>query len=236
MITLRRSTERHHVRLRRHEAWLTFARKGQGDLPAGGFDGRFDLDEFRLPPGSGLPALPFDGAEVVTYVFEGALASDRPNRGFAVDYAGEFLRRTAERGVRHREMNASENEWAHVFRIAFPAAVAGLPPDLETNRFSSAQRRGALCVVASPDGRNGSLHLRSEAEIYSAVLRPGRYLAHELAPRRGAWLHIVSGAVQMGDVVLSAGDGAGIADEHVVSFFARDESELLLIDLAEPRS
>lgn len=236
MITLRRSTERHHVRLRQHEAWITFARKGRGEPRASGFGELFDLIEIRLPPGSGLPAQPFDGAEVVTYVFEGALASDRPNRGFAIDYAGEFLRRTAERGVRHREMNASESEWAHVFQIAFPSAEGGLRPDLETHRFSSAERRGALRVVASHDGRKGSLHLRSQAEIYSAVLRSGRYLAHELAPRRGAWLHIVSGAVQMGDVVLSAGDGAGIADEHAVSFFAREESEILLIDLGEPRS
>jgi len=193
------------------------------------------MSEGSLPPGAGVPLLPFREAEVITYVFEGALARGGATDGSSVTYAGEFQRRTAVRGIRHREANASRSDWARIFQISLSSPPGGLRLGLETKRFSIAQRRGVLCVVASPNGREGSLHLQSSAHVYSAILDSGRHLAYELAPRSSVWLHIVTGEVQMGDVVLTTGDGAGITAEHAVSLIARDDSEILLVGLAGPR-
>jgi redox-sensitive bicupin YhaK (pirin superfamily) len=100
-------------------------------------------------------------------------------------------------------------------------------------RFSAAERQGILRVVASPDGRKGSLRIRQDASIYSAMLDPGQHLIHELSPGRRAWLHVVRGEVTLDDEVLVAGDGVGYRAERAVSFTARTEGEILLLDLGE---
>jgi redox-sensitive bicupin YhaK (pirin superfamily) len=117
-----------------------------------------------------------------------------------------------------------------VFRISLPASPGDLEPGIETKRFSVAHRRGVLCFVASPGGRDGTLHIQSGALICSTILDTGQHLAYELAPRRSVWLHIVTGEVKMGEVGLTTGDGIGVTGEHAVSLIAQDESEILLVD------
>ena len=142
--------------------------------------------------------------------------------------AGEFQRMTAGRGLRHSETNASRTEWAHVFQIWLRPSEAGLEPGHEQKRFSAAERRGGLCVVASPDARRGSLRIHQDALVYSAMLDPGQHVIHELSQGRSAWLHLVQGEVTLGDIVLTTGDGAGVTAEPAVSLTAREETEILL--------
>jgi hypothetical protein len=97
-----------------------------------------------------------------------------------------------------------------------------------------AERRGLLCVVASPDGRTGSLHVHQDIRIYSTLLDAGQHVVHELRPGRGAWLHVVSGEATLGDLVLGTGDGVGLSGEPAVSFTAREATEILLVDLPAP--
>ena len=103
----------------------------------------------------------------------------------------------------------------------------------EQKRFSTAERRGELCVVASRDARRGSLRLDQDAVLYSAMLEPGRHVVHELAQSRRAWLHIVQGDATLGDLVLTTGDGVGVTAERAVSITARLRTEILLLDLAD---
>ena len=98
-----------------------------------------------------------------------------------VIHAGEFQRMTSGGGVRHSETNASRTAWAHVFQIGLYPSQAGFEPGHEQKRFSSAERRGLLCIVASPDARKGSLRVHQDARMYSALLDPGQHLVHELA-------------------------------------------------------
>ena len=116
-------------------------------------------------------------------------------------------------------------------RSGLRPAQAGLDPGHEQKRFSTADRRGELCVVASPDGRRGSLRIHQDALLYSAMLGRGKHVVHELREGRSAWLHLVEGEVTLGDLVLSSGDGAGLTAERAVSLTAREETEILLIDL-----
>ena len=108
-------------------------------------------------------------------------------------------------------------------------------PGREQKRFSTAERRGALCVVASPDARRGSLRLHQDALLYSALLGPGKHVVHALPEGRSAWLHLVEGEITLGDVILFSGDGAGLTGERAVSLTAREETEILLVDLGAER-
>jgi redox-sensitive bicupin YhaK (pirin superfamily) len=225
MIALRRAKERHHDRRREREVWLTFYPHDRAGPFAAGFGALAVLDEDRLSPGTGVPCRPDHDAEIVTYVRDGALAYDDAAGASGVLRAGEL------QGSRLGETNPSRTDWAHVFQIWLRPAQVGLAPSREQKRFSAAERRGGLCVVASHDARKGSLHFRQDALLYSAMLSPGTHVVHELGQARNAWLHVVAGAITLGDLALSTGDGAGFTAERAVSFTAREETEVLLVDM-----
>lgn len=231
MITLRKATERMHVRRQRREAWLTFSSQDPSPLLARGFGHLRALDEGRLPPRTSRRQPLRVDTEVITYVREGTLAYEDSTGRAGLISAGEFQRMTAGRGIRYGETNASPTEWAHVFQIWLRPSVVGLVAGHEQKRFSFAERRGALCVVASPDGQKGSLLIHQDAFLFSTILGRGQHLIHELADGRCAWLHIVQGAVRCGDIGMSTGDGAGMTGEQAVSMTATEETELLLLDL-----
>jgi quercetin 2,3-dioxygenase len=235
MITLRRNKQRRHVKRGEQDAWLTFSAEDRADPLAEGFGNLEILNEDRLPPGAGagVPLHRHHDAEIVTYVYEGAVAYEDSTGRSGVIQAGEFQRMTAGRGIRHSESNASPTDWAHCFQMCLRPSQSGLAPSREQKRFSVAERRGALCVIASPDGRNGSLRLHQDAVIYSSLLDSGKHVAHQLTLGRCAWVHVVRGEVMLDEVVLSKGDGAGVTSDRAVSLTARSESEILLVDLSE---
>ncbi len=207
MVTLRRAQERHQDRRRKQLVWHTFDPEDRADALADGFGILEILNEDRLPPGAGVPRHPHRDAEIITYVHEGSLTHEDSMGRSGVILAGEFQQMTAGRGIRHSEANTSRTQ------------------------FCAAERRGTFCVVASPDGRRGSLRIHQDALLYSAMLDTGQHVLYELAPGRCAWLHLVEGEVMLGDVVLTAGDGVGVAGERVVSLTALEQTELLLLDL-----
>jgi redox-sensitive bicupin YhaK (pirin superfamily) len=230
MITLRRDTERHHNRRRKQEIWLTFDPQDRTDPLADGFGALAIFSEIRLPPDGGTAPQPRDEAEIVTYVHKGALAQEDSTGSSGVVHTGEFQRMTIGRGIRHKETNASRTDWTHIFRISLHPSEVGLDPAHEQKRFTAAQRRNVLCVVASPDGRRGSLRIHQEALTYSSILDPGHHLVHELLPGRSAWLHIMYGEATLNDIVLTQGDGAGITIEPSISLTVQENTEILLVD------
>jgi redox-sensitive bicupin YhaK (pirin superfamily) len=234
MITLRRNEQRRHLRRRKHEAWLTFFAENDADSPATGFGALELLDEERIAPSAAMTLPARNDSEVISYLVAGTLAHEDSNAESGVLHAGEFQRITCGQGVHHDQRNASRTEWAHVFRIWVRCSEAALPVGSEQRRFYVADRRGALCAVASPDARRGSLRIHQNAVLYSAMLDSGQHLVHELAPGRGAWLHLVRGEARLDDVVLSAGDSAGITAQRAVSLTVQGEAEILLLDLSEP--
>ena len=180
MITLRRADERRHSRRRRQDAWRTFSASDRDDPLAGGFGALRMLNEDRLPPGARL-SHPQHDSEIVTYVREGALAYEDSMGRSGIIQAGEFRYVSTRRQGCHTETNLSRTAWAHVFQLWVCPSELELEPSDEQKRFSSAERRGILCVVASPDARRGSLRIHQDALLYSAMLDPGRHVVHELA-------------------------------------------------------
>jgi redox-sensitive bicupin YhaK (pirin superfamily) len=231
MITLRRANERHRDRRPDRDAWLTFFPQDRLSPLASGFGALQAFDEDRLAPGASVLAHGPGAAEIITYVRAGALAHDDPAGSPGVIQAGEFQRTTVGPGSRHADKNASATGWAHAFQIWLRPARIDWSPGREQKRFSAAERRGVLCAVASPDGRAGSLRLHQDAFVHSAILGPGTHVVHGLGEGRIAWVHLVAGEITLGDVVLSTGDGAGVTAERSLSLTAREETEILLVDL-----
>lgn len=234
MITLRRATEREHDRRRKYEVWRTFPPQDPSSGLDSGFGALEGLNESHLEPGGRVPSYSRHEAQVITYVREGTVACEAPLGRSCRIHAGEFQQMTVGRGAHPVGMNPSRVDSARVFQIWLNAAQGDQDPSPEQKRFSAAQRRGVLCVIASPDGRKGSLRVRQDVLMHSALLEPGVHVVHELSRGRRAWLHLVEGEASMGDIVLNTGDGAGVTTDRAVSITAREATEILLLDLCEP--
>jgi len=195
------------------------------------------LDEARLPPGAALPVLENRRLEWVTYVFQGGLAYEDAVGRSGLLLAGEFRRIAVDPVHGHRERNASATDWVHFFQLGLrPHGTAPLTPGNEQKRFSVADRRGGLCLIASPDEGRGTLHLDQDVRLYSGCLDTGQHVAHELSSGRVAWLHVVHGDIELGELKLSKGDGASVSEERAVSFTSKSDAEVLLVDVSDERS
>jgi redox-sensitive bicupin YhaK (pirin superfamily) len=232
MISVRRAEKRRHVRNGTQDTWLTFDPDNAADPFRHGFrtlealNEEIPISEMSLHPHTG------EDIEIVTYVREGALVHQDGARRLGRLRAGEFQRTSACRTIRHRVINGSLLNPAHVFQSCITPDGNEFEPGTEQKRFPVADRKGVLRLVASPDGRSGSLRIHQDVEMYSSILLVGHHLIHELSPGRAAWLHVVKGRVALQDHFLGTGDAAAVEDETAVSFTAQVPSEILLFNLA----
>jgi redox-sensitive bicupin YhaK (pirin superfamily) len=232
MVTVRRAEERRHERHGKLDVWLTFVAAEVPDSLASGFGLMTLLNEYQLQPGASIPCEALEESEIITYVREGTLACEDGTGCSRVVLAGEFQRMTLRRLHPGKETNPSLKDCANIFQFGLGPLAVGLEQRREQRRFSTAERRQGLCVFASIDARRRSLRLNQDVLMFSAILDAGQHVIHALTDRRSAWLHVVSGSVGLGDVVLRCGDGAGITHERAVSFTAREATEVLLVDSA----
>ena len=139
---------------------------------------------------------------------------------------------SAGSGVTHSEFNHSPTDPLRLLQIWIRPERRGIEPGYEQNPFPRHERLNRLRLVASPGGRDGSLHIHQDAAVYVANLEPGVGLSHELAPGRHAWIQIARGAVVVNGVEMREGDGLAASEERVLEIRATEDSELLLFDLA----
>ncbi len=233
MITVRRSEDRRHEVGPHLESWHTFFKGNAAAHFSESFAALQGLDEDRLPPGGRVDRRSSRDVESVSYVREGSLATAEADGSASVLHSGEFQHRVAPARARRTERNASRTDATSLFHFCVGPPSEGLAPEVEQTRFSAAERHGSLCTIASPDARRGSLRMRQDVLVYSALLDAGQHLVHQLLPGRRAWLHVIQGAITLDELVLSAGDGAGLTEERAVSLTAREATEILLADLAD---
>jgi len=237
MITVRRSETRRRVRSGTQDTWLTFDPGNEADRFRNGFRTLEALNEELPVSEMSLHPHPQD-VEIVTYVREGTLVHQDLAGALNHLGAGEFQRTSARRRIRHRVINGSLLNPAHVFQSCITPDGSELEPGSEQKRFPVVDREGVLRLVASPDGRVGSLCIQQDVRMYSSILLIGHHLIHELHPGRAAWLHVVKGRVLLKgrtllqDQRLGTGDAAAVENERAVSFTAEVPSEILLFDLA----
>jgi hypothetical protein len=192
------------------------------------------LNDDRVGPGAGFPAHPHRDMEIVTYVLEGGLEHRDSMGNGSVIRPGDVQRMTAGTGVLHSEANPSADERVHFLQIWIEPERRGLPPGYEQKRFDEAERRGALRLVASRDGREGSVTVHQDVSLYSGVFGPGQRAEVALGKGRRAWVQVARGGATVNGVTLAEGDGAAIEEEARITVEGREgsqEGEVLVFDL-----
>jgi redox-sensitive bicupin YhaK (pirin superfamily) len=230
MITIRRADERGHF----DHGWLntyhTFSFADYHDPRFMGFRSLRVINEDRVKAGVGFGTHGHRDMEILSYVLEGTLAhSDSMGNGSAIR-PGDVQRMTAGTGVLHSEMNPSEDEAVHFLQIWILPEQRGLTPGYEEKFFGDDARRNTLRLVASRDGRDGSVTIHQDVSVFATLLDGGASVSHAFAPQRAGWLQVARGEVDVNGQTLHAGDGAAIEDEASVTIAGRG-AEALLFDL-----
>lgn len=231
MITLRKAGERGRTRLDWLDSRHTFSFGEYYDPQHMGFASLRAINDDRIAPGAGFPTHPHRNMEIVTYVLEGALAHKDSLGTGSVISRGEVQRMSAGSGVTHSEFNASQTEPAHFLQIWIEPARTGIDPGYEQKAFPDAEKRGRLRLIASPDGRDGSLTLHQDAFLYAALPAKGNSLEYRPAPGRKLYLHLARGEARLNEKLVEAGDGAEIVEESLLWLSSDSEGEILLFDL-----
>ena len=231
MIRIRKGSERGHADHGWLQSWHTFSFADYHDPAEMGWHGLRVINEDLVQPGKGFGMHGHRDMEIVTWILDGALEHKDSMGNGEVIRPGEAQRMSAGKGVLHSEFNPAPDQATHLLQIWIEPNVRGVKPSYEQTFFPSEERRGRLRLIASGDGREGSVTIHQDAALYAALLAPGEAVRHALAPGRRAYLHVARGAVQLESQSLRDGDGAKIADEDVLEIAATEDAEILLFDL-----
>jgi hypothetical protein len=230
MIELRRASERGHAQHGWLESYHSFSFADYYDPEHMGFGPLRVINEDRVQPGMGFGTHGHHDMEIISYVLEGALAHrDSIGNGSTI-VPGDVQRMSAGTGVRHSEYNHSKRGVTHFLQIWIEPSRAGLPPSYEQKHFPPAEKRGRLRVIASPDGRDGSVSLNQDALLYAGLFDGDERARLELAPGRKGYVHIARGEATVNGQSLSAGD-ALMTDGGAIDIGRARGAEVLVFDL-----
>jgi hypothetical protein len=239
MITLRKSSDRGYA----DHGWLkschTFSFADYHDPRHMGFGDLRVINEDRIAPGSGFGTHGHRDMEIVSYVLEGELAhKDSMGTGGGNGSAagiirpGDVQRMSAGRGVQHSEFNHAPDQTTHFLQIWIEPNVRGIPAEYEQKHFEEADKRGKLRLVASPDGREGSLTIHADASLSAGLFDGDERAEQRLDPKRKAWVHVVRGRIDVNGQQLGAGDALGLEGESKLELGHGQKAEVLVFDLA----
>lgn len=190
------------------------------------------INEDRVAPGQGFGSHPHRDMEILSYVLEGQLEHRDSLDNGAVIGPGEFQRITAGTGIVHSEFNPSRDAPVHFYQVWIKPRAKALAPSYEERKSGGPTPDDRLELVASPDGRDGSMTIQQEAEVWLGRLSRGVEVTHPIGEGRGVWLQLLRGAATAGKHELTPGDGLAIEDEPAVTITTpTGPAELLLFDL-----
>ena len=190
------------------------------------------INEDRVTPGKGFGTHGHQDMEIMSYVLEGALEHKDSIGTGSVIRPGDVQVMSAGTGIRHSEFNPSRTEPVHFLQIWIVPDREGIKPRYEQKTFPDAEKRGRLRLVGSPEGRDGSVVIHQDVEVFAGRLNASERVAHALAAGRRGWLQVVRGAVDVNGHDLHAGDGVAIEGEPGLNVSAKtDGSEILVFDL-----
>jgi redox-sensitive bicupin YhaK (pirin superfamily) len=231
MIDIRRAAERGRTRLPWLNSYHTFSFGDYYDPAHMGFRALRVINDDYIAAGQGFGTHPHRDMEIITYVLDGALEHRDSLGTGSVIHPGEVQRMSAGTGIRHSEFNQSKEDPVHLLQIWILPEKTGLPPSYEQRAVPPSDQEG-LALAASRGGRDGSVTVHQDVNLYAAQLAPGRSVTHRIAPGRHAWLQIARGTVSVNGHPLAAGDGAAVSDEGQLLLAAAAPAEVLLFDLA----
>jgi redox-sensitive bicupin YhaK (pirin superfamily) len=232
MITIRRSNERGHF----DHGWLntyhTFSFDQYYDPRYMGFRNLRVINEDFVAPGRGFPKHGHRDMEIITYILEGALKHEDSMGNGSVIRPGDVQRMTAGTGVRHSEENASDSERVHLLQIWILPNTVGLEPGYEQKAFGTDERRGQLRLIASEDGREGSVEVHQDVSLFASIISAGEEVQHPIDQQRYAWIQVARGSIDVNGERGNQGDGLVAIGESSLRIRAEQDAEVLLFDLA----
>jgi len=192
------------------------------------------INEDKVIPAKGFGTHGHRDMEIISYVLSGELEHRDSMGNGSVIRPGDVQRMSAGTGVRHSEFNASDANPVHFLQIWIMPNENGLEPSYEEKNFSSEIEQNKLILVGSADGRDNSVTIHQDVNLYLGSLGQGDCLTHEIADNRAVWLQVVKGEIALNDKPLQAGDGVAIADEAEIAIACKSaDSEILLFDMAK---
>ena len=242
MITLRKSSDRGYA----DHGWLksfhSFSFADYHDPKQMGFGNLRVINEDRIAPGTGFGTHGHRDMEIVSYVVSGELAhqdsmgNGQPGTagdpaGSGVIRPGDVQRMSAGRGVMHSEFNHAAKDTTHFLQIWIEPATRGIEPGYEQKHFDAESKRGTLRLVASPDGRDGSVTIHADASIYGGLFDGAASLRRALDPARKAYVHVVRGSVTVNGQALQGGDALRLENESALTIEHGVDAEILVFDL-----
>ena len=230
MVKIRKASERGHA----EHGWLdshhTFSFADYHDPQWMGFRSLRVINEDLVMPGMGFGTHPHRDMEIITYILSGALEHKDSMGNGRIIRAGEVQYMAAGTGVEHSEFNPSKDEAVHLLQIWIQPDRKGVTPRYAEKSFSNAAT-GRFHLAASKTGRDGSIAIHQDADLWLARLEAGQQVTHKPAPGRHAWIHIAEGEVSLNGEPLHAGDAAAVSDEPELELRAAQPSQVLLFDL-----
>ena len=232
MIEIRKAKDRGYA----DHGWLrsyhTFSFADYYDPGHMGFGHLRVINEDRVQPGTGFGTHGHRDMEIISYVLEGALAHQDSMGNGSTIVPGDVQRMSAGTGVRHSEFNHAKDGVTHFLQIWIEPGVAGIPPSYEQKHFDAASKRGRLRLVASPDGREGSVKIHQDALLFAALFDGAEKAVHTLQPGRRAYVHVARGKLEVNGHPLEAGDALKAVGAGEIVLEKGEGSEVLLFDLA----
>jgi redox-sensitive bicupin YhaK (pirin superfamily) len=231
MLTIRPAAERGKTVLAWLDSWHGFSFGDYHDPRHMGFSALRVLNEDVVAPSSGFPPHGHRDMEILTWIVSGALTHRDDLGNTSTIRPGDVQLMSAGTGVQHSEWNGDTQSPVHLLQIWILPSGRGARPSYQETRLREHALDGRLALLASPDGRDGSLVIGQDAEVLSARLSAGGTVEHALLPGRSAWVQVVRGRVRLEGRTLVAGDGAGLRDVPRLRIEATEPAEFLLFDL-----
>ncbi len=233
MINIRRSNDRGHAEHGWLDSFHTFSFGDYHDPRFMGFRKLRVINEDRVLGGEGFGAHPHRDMEIISYVLEGELEHKDSMGTGSVIHPGDVQLLSAGSGVTHSEFNHSKKEKVHFFQIWVVPAKVGLKPSYQQKTFSEKDKKDRLCLIVSPEGKDGALKIHQDVFLYASILNKSQDLSYLLKKDRHVWVQVIKGSIVLNDKVLKEGDGASVSEEVSLQFFNKslDSSEFLLFDL-----
>ncbi len=232
MITLRPADERGSANFGWLDSRHSFSFGSYYEPNYMGFGNLRVINEDKVIPGQGFATHSHRDMEIISYVIQGELEHKDSIGNGSIIRPGDVQRMSAGTGIAHSEYNPSSDNPVHFLQIWIIPEQTGLKPSYEQKAFTEADKQGKLRLVGSQDGRDGSVTIHQDVDVYSTILNVDETVTHNLATNRSAWLQVVRGEVAVNDRSLNAGDGAAIVLEDKITLKGlADNTEVLLFDL-----
>lgn len=231
MMNIRRSDERGFAEHGWLKSWHTFSFADYYDPKHMQFGPLRVINDDWIAGGKGFGMHPHRDMEIITYMLEGELEHKDSMGNGSVIRPGEVQRMTAGTGVFHSEVNPSPEQSAHLLQIWIIPDKGGYPPGYEQKQFPETEKRGKLRLVASNDGRDGSVTINQDVNVFAGLFDGNETAAFDLAPGRMAYLQIARGSISVNGDDLNPGDGAEIVNAEELVFSDGKQAELLLFEM-----